>query len=418
MNVQFEKDPFPGRPRILFVGMSESSHTHSWIGLLDDAKINVRMFAVPPGAPPQEWDVKTYVTAEWLPAKLDSYNRSSLYPLDGAQRLARRRGFRRMLAHRIRDLEGQWLAKIIKTWRPDIIHTLGLESAGYFYHRIREKFGLAGIGKWVLQLRGGSDLALTRFDPESLSKAMVVLRECDQLLTDNQQNFEFVTSQGVRRDQLSRIAPVPGTGGVDVDSLAAKWQGQPSSRRIILWTKSSEEGPWHKALPVLEALKLCWDAIQPCRIRILAASEQTLMWFRSLPECIKAACEIYNRIPRSQVLNFMTEARVMLAPSLVDGTPNSLFEAMAAGAFPVVSPLETIVPLVQQERNVLFARNLYPHEIAEALSRAMRNDVLVDTAAANNLEAVRNLADRARIRPRVVEYYESLAAGTSAYESN
>ena len=38
----------------------------------------------------------------------------------------------------------------------------------------------------------------------------------------------------------------------------------------------------------------------------------------------------------------MTRARVMLAPSLVDGTPNSMFEAMASGALPIVSPLETI----------------------------------------------------------------------------
>ena len=48
------------------------------------------------------------------------------------------------------------------------------------------------------------------------------------------------------------------------------------------------------------------------------------------------------------------------------------------GAFPIVSPLETITNLIKQDENVLFARNLYPNEIADALIRAMMDDELVD----------------------------------------
>ncbi len=54
-------------------------------------------------------------------------------------------------------------------------------------------------------------------------------------------------------------------------------------------------------------------------------------------------------------------------------------------------------------------RNLYPHEIAQALSRAMSDDILVDEAAKRNLEVVRRRADRSKIGPRVVEYYKALA---------
>jgi len=98
----------------------------------------------------------------------------------------------------------------------------------------------------------------------------------------------------------------------------------------------------------------------------------------------------------------------MLAPALIDGIPNSMYESMAAGAFPIVSPLETILPLVKHEENVLFARNLYPNEIAEALERAMTDDKLVDAAAQRNIELVRRVAARDVIRPRVIEFYESL----------
>ena len=138
------------------------------------------------------------------------------------------------------------------------------------------------------------------------------------------------------------------------------------------------------------------------------------MWFHALPAEIKRACHIDDRIPRNAVLELMGQSRVMLAPSLVDGTPNSMFEAMATGAFPILSPLDTIRPVVRDGRNTLFARNLYPDEIGDALVRAMSDDNLVDGAAIENRELVRAVADRATIRPKVIGLYESLAGARPA----
>jgi len=61
---------------------------------------------------------------------------------------------------------------------------------------------------------------------------------------------------------------------------------------------------------------------------------------------------------------------------------------------------------------VLFARNLYPDDIARALERAMCDDVLVDRAAEANLVVVRRLADREVIGPRVREWYMQLASSS------
>ena len=61
------------------------------------------------------------------------------------------------------------------------------------------------------------------------------------------------------------------------------------------------------------------------------------------------------------------------------------------------------------EKNVLFARNLYPEEIAAQLLRAMTDDALVDNAANENRLLVKRTADRDQIRSRVVEFYENLA---------
>lgn len=410
MSSSFETDAFPGRPKILFVGLAESSHTHSWIDLLEGSEFNVRLFALPTGAPPAGWRVKTYVTAYGCPPPEDPSTRAHLFDGGRVRRLAQRGAAR--LAGRAWSAEGlaeEWLAKVVRRWRPDIVHTFGYDPAGEFYYPARLKHRLEGFGKWVLQTRGGSDLALRRFDPVRGPAIAEAMRACDQLLSDNLQNFRIAREMGVREDQLADIAPVPGAGGVDVDALAASWAGATSQRRLILWPKVYES-QWSKALPVFEALRLCWEQIRPCEIHLLAMTPETRAWFWTLPEEIRESCRIADRLPRERVLELMTHARVMLAPSLVDGVPNSLYEAMAAGAFPILSPLETIRPVVEHGRNVLFAHNLYPEEIADALRRAMTDDALVDGASRENLALVRRVADRAEVRTRVIDFYERLAA--------
>src|SRR5574338_677374 len=82
---RFDDDPFPGRPKILFIGHAEGSHTHAWIDLLAGGRFNVRLFALPGGLPPDDWPVRTYVTTP-TSRRLDGRTRRRLYP---AWRLAR-----------------------------------------------------------------------------------------------------------------------------------------------------------------------------------------------------------------------------------------------------------------------------------------------------------------------------------------
>src|SRR5262249_28009218 len=144
--------------------------------------------------PPQDWPVRTYMPTE-TSQPLNSANRVSLSA--GDPRRLQNRLFRR-LRHTATPLAPEWLAKVIQHWRPDIIHTLGLDPAGQFYFDARKRFALEGIGKWVLQLRGGSDLTLSRLDPALAPRIAEVLRASDQLISDNDQNFDFARQMGIR----------------------------------------------------------------------------------------------------------------------------------------------------------------------------------------------------------------------------
>ncbi len=433
----FEQDAYPGRPRILFIGFPESSHTHSWIDLLKDSDFNIRLFSLPSAVPPADWPVKSYVTVAGA-ARQESAVRKTVFPppenspsgLAGLARLALERGLlrerprlERVVQSGVRLVEktdrGKHpvtieaaLAAVIQQWKPDVIHTLGFDSASYFYLRTRKQFGLEGIGRWVAQARGGPDLALQRFSPNFRDLIREVLETCDHFIADNEPNYEIARAMGASEDKLKQpgMGVVSGAGGMDVDGLRAMWTLPPSKReRVIVWPKAYETYT-AKAMPVFEAILKVWDRIQPCRIEMLwMVQSDVQIWYEKLfPDEVKATCPAFGRLTRDETLDRIAKARVMLAPSLSDGIPNTMMEAMALGAAPLVSPLDTIEPVVRNEENVLFARNLYPDEVAEALVRLMSDDDLVDRMAENNLVRVRQMADRKDVKKRALAFYSEV----------
>jgi glycosyltransferase involved in cell wall biosynthesis len=261
----------------------------------------------------------------------------------------------------------------------------------------------------VVTAWGGSDFELLRHDPYHIGLIGEVLKECICFIADNDQAYRYACEHGLDKAKIIPFGRIPGTGGVDVQSLRNMRSSEPSSQRTILYPKAYE-CQFSKALPVFEAIKSCWDRISPCTIHMTAYNDEALHWYRNLPEYIRSCCHIERRIPREQLLSAMANSRVVLAPTLIDGLPNTLIEAMATGAFPIFSPLESFRDLLQNGSNVLFARNLYPDEIAGALVRAMSDDRLVDSAAERNLKLISQLADRSVIGPQVVEFYRSLTS--------
>ena len=433
---EFDADSHPGRPRILFIGWPATSHTLSWIDLLQGTDLNVRLFCLAAGGPPDGWPVRCYLTAPEVPFT-DGPSRRTVYPspsnsphytaylcrsvLASGRAPADRAGTIAEIATALdRIYEKRYaisledaLCRVIREWQPDIVHTLGFEPAAYIYLKARKQYGLAGIGRWVAQARGGPDLALNRHSPEYSPLIQEVFATCDHFVADNQQNYDFARASGLEEAKMAHpgMGVVSGPGGLDIDALRSLWTEPPSRReRVIVWPKAYEINS-AKAMPVFEAILQAWERIQPCRIEMLWMTQPDVqIWYNKMfPPEIKCRCPTHLRLSRNETLAHIAKARVMMAPSLLDGIPNTMMEAMALGAVPLVSPLDTITPVVKEEENVLFARNLYPDEIASALIRLMTDDVLVDAIAANNLVRIREIADRNVVRNRAIAYYEEVA---------
>ena len=212
------EDQIPGegesRPRILFVGLAESSHTISWIELLRDRGFEARLFALPSGIPPPGWDVPTYVTAR-LGREPAGPSRKYLYPARRAAQLPLR-AFERWVMKKDQYLAHRWLARVVRRWRPNLVHTFGIEPGSVFFLETLRRHDLRGLARWVVQVRGGPDLALHRLLPERQGPIREVLGACDQVVADNRLNYRYAAEMGCGPRKLSNLGPVPGSGGVDV----------------------------------------------------------------------------------------------------------------------------------------------------------------------------------------------------------
>ena len=393
--------------RVLFVGLAESSHSISWIELLRGSDLSFRLFALPSGEPPRGWDVPTYVTMRTQrpgrdPARRHLYPsaRALQLPLKAYERLVRKDDLH--LAHR-------WLARIVRQWRPHVVHTFGIDPGSEFFLETLRRAHPGGAWRWVVQVRGGPDLALRRVLPEYREKIRAVFLACDQVIADNRLNYDYAVELGCDPAKLSKLGPIPGSGGLDVARCRGSRTVPAVASRLIVWPKAYD-CPQSKAGSVLEALRLAAPRLGPCAIEMLVTDEETRMWLETLPEEVRSLCRTRGRIPRAEALDLLARARVLLAPSLLDGVPNVLLEAMAYGALPIVSPLPTLDGIIEEGRHALLARNLYPQEIADALVRAMTDDRLVERAARENQELVSQIADRSVIGSRVVAYYRNLAS--------
>lgn len=383
------------KKKILIVGLAQSTHTHSWIDLIDKDEFEVRLFGVNNTKPGAKIDAYCYTFSENFP--FITKNKFSFPWINK---------FRKMLFIFSKlFLEDWWLKTIIKNWKPDIVHTLGLDSASFRFIKIKTKFKLSGF-KWVVTIRGGSDIELERFKSDKKILFRKIFKSCDKVLADNKLTYKYAEEFGLKICQKPNFEFVPGTGGMNIKYLSSLRKKKTSLNRTILWPKACE-AVYSKGLPVLEALKIAWPQIQPCRVIMTVVDRDFKEWLNALPFEIRQSIEVYNRVDRTILLNYMANSRVVLLPSLIDGIPNSLYEAMACQTCAIVSPLETIKTIISK-KEVLFARNLFPNEIAKQLIRAMNDNSLVDRLTKNSLSLVKVVANREKIIKNINHFYEEL----------
>lgn len=391
------------RSRLLLVCYANSAHALPWISLLDGSEIDVRVFSTPLHEEEQNtmaWNYPTYIAVK--PEK-GLHPARKVYSLLPGRPM---RGLSNLFDHRL-SLTKRWLKWVILTWKPDILHSMPLDVGGKLTALALKEMPRPAHLKWVAS-SWGSDIYLGSADPQKSMNNRYIFENCDGFMADCKRDLQLAVQHGLDEKKLAFDHPLPGTGGLDLD-IFKRLRTKYKTRDVILLPKAFEREHANRTLPALEALKTIQEDLQACEVHLAMASQSVLAWLRQMPKSFQDRCHIHSILPQQDLFELYGRARVVLSPSLSDGTPNVMLEAMAAGALPIMSPIESIKEWIVDGENGLLAHALYPDEIAAAVKRALTDDLFYERARSLNWEIVRQRADRRKVGEQVLSYYRRLA---------
>src|SRR5919199_1847107 len=249
--------------------MSSSVHAVRWINQISDRGWDIHLFSSTPDlVHPDLRNVTVYGVSASRPEGLDPS-----VQLRGVWPLQRGSGLISYLALRYQALSfSPWgLAKLIRWLKPDIVHSMEIQHAGYLTSAARAKLG-GRFPTWVVS-NWGSDIYLFGRLSEHHHKIKAVLSACDYYDAECHRDVELAKEFGFKGEVLPVL---PNTGGFDLQQARQLRQPGPTSARRLIALKGYQ-GWVYRALVGLRGIELCADLLKEkgYRIAIYLASPET-----------------------------------------------------------------------------------------------------------------------------------------------
>lgn len=388
--------------KILIVAMSNSIHTVRWIGQIADQGWDIHLFpSLDQGAThPQLRKVAVHHSIYGRRGRLDRSVRLRGIPVLSPM-LAY--GARLMLARWLPAYRAAQLARLIRRLRPDVVHSLEFQAAGYLTREAKRRLG-GRFPKWIAT-NWGSDISLFGRLPEHQPRIRQVLEECDFYSCECERDVALARKQGLRGKAL----PVsPNTGGIDL-ALARSLRagGAPAARRVIML--KGYQGWAGRALVGLRALARCAGELSGYVIHIYTPSDE-----------VKLAAELFSAdtgvptvivphmTPHREILALHGRARISIGLSIGDAISTSLLETLAMGSFPIQSHTSCAEEWISDGRTGLLVPPEDPEAVEAALRRALADDDLVNRAAEENWATAEARLDSRILAPRAVAMYRQV----------
>lgn len=299
-------------------------------------------------------------------------------------------------------IQGFAAKRISRQFQPDIVHAMRTQNEGYIA-------ALAAYHPWILSVWGQDFVYYSRQYRihDWLSKMIMPLP--DALTADCDRDIRLAKAYGLQEN--SHTCMFPGNGGVNLEIYH---QGLPQDQRQELIVYPRGIAPYHQIDTILSAMKIIENRGFLANKRlVLLTSTATITQLESMVADYSIPKENVAVLPfleQAELANLFRQAVVMISASISDGTPNSMLEAMACGAFPVIGDIESIREWIVHGKNGLLFDPKNPQELAENLIEAFSNQTLLRKAQEYNYQIVENKADYEGIMPKVRIFYNKVIA--------
>lgn len=381
--------------RILFVAFQDSIHTARWISQVADQGWDIQLF-------PSTLQGSAHPLLKALPVKRH-YPAALRLPLRIMKKASANQdnaALRRWFGSDPHPLSAYWLSRVIRRWKPDIVHSLEFQHAGYLMLEACKRLGV-NLPPWVAG-NWGSDIYLFGRLPSHSPRVRSILEACDYYTCECERDVRLGLDMGLKGKPLPVM---PNAGGFDLELAARLRTPGPSSGRQTILLKGYQH--WAgRALVGLKAIELCAELLQGYQVVIPLASEEVRLASELLAQQAGLAIEVAPALPYEEMLRLYGSARIHLGLSISDGISQSMLEAIVMGAFPIQSCTACADEWVVDGLNGLIVPPEDPHAVAAALRKALGNDALVDRAAEYNAGLARDRLDATLLRPKAVGLYE------------
>jgi len=390
--------------RILFVAMSESIHTAKWISLLSDYEYEKALF---PSNTPVLHEMLSLQKVRWKdPHPILKIVCKLFGPKLYNKLVSFRRIINKIFPSSNKEIK---LYRMVKKFKPDIIHSMETQHAGYLVLSTKNKlFKNKKFPIWV-HTNWGSDIYLFGRLDGHREKISQILSECDYYTCESKRDISLALEMGYKGHVFE---PFPNACGFDIQSIQkTREQVRTSDRNLIL--VKGYQGWAGRGLFALRALALASGVLNDYEIIVYSADDN---------DAIKISVEILrqdfgmnirvleNNIPNEEMLRFFAKARIYLGLSISDGISTSLLEAMAMGAFPIQSGTSTASEWIINNEGGFIVPAEDAEKVAECVKTAVQNDILVDTAAQENWLMILNNANSISIKQKINETYRTITS--------
>jgi glycosyltransferase involved in cell wall biosynthesis len=392
--------------RILFIADGRSRTTLSWLNYWVGKDYEVHFISTfPCNSPP---GVTTFNIIPVAFSRLAGKEIGSQDKNNGRAYVKRFRGFLRSLRNFLGpfSLPSYWIiyGRLLRRIQPDLVHALRIPYEGMLASFTPQNIPLV-VSIW------GNDLTLhTRGLTLMGFLTRKVLRRADGLMADASRDIRLSRKWSYSEKKPTLI--VPGAGGIKLGNIKIDYKDYSLPEKlphvpIIVNPRGQRVGSlrqdnFFKAIPLV--LKKHPDALFVCPI--LKGDEQAEKWVRELN--IYSNTRLWPVLDQAQLWKLYKQAQIFVSPSIHDGTPNSLLEAMACGCFPVVGNIESMREWIQDGVNGCLVNADSLQSIANGIISALGSPSLRKAAAKQNARLVFERAEQGQSMTRAEAFYKNV----------
>jgi len=377
--------------KLLIIGMADSVHLANWLQNMSSLPFEVTLVSSSPHRRVHPKIIELMGPSNQGVMRLNMTNWSMrfgllLWMVD------------RLLGERLRGL---LVRNLIRTLKPDLIHVVEFQHAGYILLQALSKPMTQQRPK-IMSSNYGSDIYWFQRFSRHKSKISALLRMSDFYTSECQRDLALAKELGF----IGTSALLPNTGGVSEVALRQQKQATMASERKLLLLKGyhNKFGQALQGVGSLLRMRKRLEGFEIISVSTNVITALSLVLLRMFTG-LKISFHLKGSLSNPEVLSLMGRARIYIGLSKSDGISTSLLEAMAMGAFPIQTGTSCAAEWIDHGAAGAIVSLKDKEQLDFWLQKALSEDILVNNAQVLNDLTIRSRYTKSVMTSKVEKLY-------------